>query len=68
MDLIAISDNRMINIDLIESIEITTVNKKKRFTLVVGGRDYTPDLDSTKLLELLLKKGTVKSTNQFFSV
>ena len=68
MDLIAISDNRMINVDLIESIEITTVGGKKRFTLTIGGRDYTPDLDSTKLLELLLKRGTVKNTSQFFSV
>jgi len=68
MDLIAISENRMVNVDLIESIEINTIKGNKVFTLVIGGKSYTPDLAGADLLELLLKRGTIKSTNQFFSV
>jgi len=68
MDLIAISDNEMINIDLIEAITIRKIKGHKIFTITIGGKAYTPDLDSAKLLELLVKKGIAKSTNQFFSV
>lgn len=68
MDLITISKTEMINIDLIESIEVKTFRGKKMFKITIGGKQYTPDVESSELLGLLLKKGVVKSTNQFFSV
>jgi len=68
MDLVPISDNEMINVDLIEAITIKKARGQKIFTITIGGKSYTPDLDSTKLLELLIKKGVAKSTNQFFAV
>lgn len=68
MDLIPISENQMINIDLIEAIDIRKVKGQRIFTITIGGKAYTPDIDSMKLLELLVKKGIAKSTNQFFSV
>jgi len=68
MDLMPISKTEMINIDLIESIEVRMFRGKKMFKITIGGKQYTPDLDSMELLSMLVKKGTVKSTHQFFSV
>ena len=68
MDLIRISDNQMINADLIESVETRTVKGQRMITLVVGGKSYTPDMDSMELMKLLIKSGVSKSSNQFFAV
>ena len=68
MDLIPISESQLINADLIEAVEFRKVKGQKVFSIVVGGKSYTPDVDSTDLLSLLIKKGVVKSTNQFFAI
>jgi hypothetical protein len=69
MDLVAISSNEMINVDLIEAIEIRK-NKKgdKSIILTVGGKQYIPEIDQMELLKSLIKSGVSNSANQFFSV
>ena len=68
MDLIQISKTEVVNVDLIEAILTRKVKDQTIITLVIGGKSYTPDMDSIELLKSLISKGTVKATNQFFAV
>lgn len=68
MDLIPISENIMINVDLIESIEIRKSKNEKMIVITVGGKQHIPTLDANELLKHLIKSGAGKVTNQFFSV
>ena len=69
MDLIPIGDNKLINVDRIDSIEVRKLkNGEKQFVIIVGGQAHTPDGDPKDLLRTLVANGAGKATNQFFSV
>ncbi len=68
MDLIPVSKNILVNIDLIESVEIRERKGNKTIVISVGGRQYVPDIDSSEILQQLVKKGSNKLVNQFFAV
>ena len=68
MDLISISEGLLINVDMIEAIEVRKVKGQKIFNIVIGGKSYTPTVDSTILLQTLIRSGATKAVNQFFAV
>jgi len=67
MQLIAISENILINPELIESIEIIKVNERNTFIINIGGKSHVPTKDPDELLALLISGG-MKMHDQFFSV
>ena len=68
MDLIPISENTLINIDNIDSIEVRKIKGEKQFVIIVGGKSYIPEGDVRELMMSLIKSGASKATNQFFSI
>ncbi len=68
MNLIAISDNEMINADNIDSIEIRKSKEGKMIVITVGGKQHIPKIDSAQLLKALIKGGASQMANQFFAV
>ncbi len=68
MDLIPIADDKMINADLIESIEVRKSKNGKVIVITVGGKQHIPELESNILLQHLIKSGASRVTNQFFQV
>lgn len=68
MNLIAISDNEMINADNIDSIQIRKSKGEKMIVITVGGKQYIPTINATELLKALIKGGASQMANQFFSV
>ena len=68
MDLIPISDNVLINVERIDSIEVRKVKGEKQFILIVGGKSYIPEGNVSDLMKSLITCGASKATNQFFSV
>ena len=67
MELIAITDNVLINPEQIEAVELRKVKGEKTFVIVVGGKSYIPTVDNAVLLKSLILGG-MKLNEQFFAV
>jgi hypothetical protein len=68
MNLIPISKDTMINVDMIESIEIRKIKGDKTIVITIGGKQHIPTIDSHEILKSLITSGAAKATKQFFAV
>lgn len=68
MQLIALSENVLVNVDQIETIQLRKINDRKTVVVTIGGQSYIPDDDFNKNgLPILLSKSP-DLARQFFSI
>ena len=65
MNLIKISDNVLVNPDMIETVEFRIRNGQKMLVVMIGGNQYISDFSPTDLMEGLISAG-VKTDNKIW--
>lgn len=65
MNLIKISENVLVNPEMIETVEFRIVNGQKMLVVMIGGNQYIADVSPTDLMEELISAG-IKTDNHIW--